>query len=385
MSQSPLKIALFSGNYNYVKDGANQALNRLVGYLLRQGMKVRVYSPTTDTPAFAPTGDLVSIPSFPVPGRGEYRVGWKLSDRIRADLEAYQPDIIHLSTPDITGHSALAYAEARRIPVVASVHTRFETYFQYYRLGWLTRSVENIMRRFYRRCAEIYAPSESMADVLRAQGMSDHVRIWSRGVDSDIFHPGRRDLSWRTTLGIAPDSFVIAFVGRLVLEKGLDILAATSHELTARGVSHKVLVAGDGPARSFLESHLPDAVLLGFQKGAELARAYASSDVMFNPSSTETFGNVTLEAMASGLPVVAAAATGSLSLVEEGASGFLVPVNDVPASAAALACYAEDAALRAAHGQRGHERSRAYSWDEINQSLLDRYHAVLRDHGRARG
>lgn len=378
MHSQKLRIALFSGNYNYVKDGANQALNRLVGYLLRQGVEVRIYSPTTDTPAFAPTGDLVSVPSFPFPMRGEYRVGWKLTPALIADIDAFAPDIIHLSSPDILGHSALSYAEARGIPAVSSVHTRFDTYFQYYRMGWLTRWIENTMRRFYQRCTEIYAPSASMVDVLRAQNMSDAIHVWSRGVDHEIFHPARRDMAWRRSLGIADDRFLIAFVGRLVLEKGLDILAQTAEHLRRRGVAHQFLIVGDGPARAFIETHVPDAVLAGFMKGADLARAYASADAMFNPSSTETFGNVTLEAMACGLPVVAAAATGSLSLVEEGRSGYFAPINDAQASAEALARYAQDRALAQAHGIHGHHLSQNYEWDAINQTVLDRYLAILR-------
>jgi phosphatidylinositol alpha 1,6-mannosyltransferase len=123
-----LRIALFSGNYNYHRDGANQALNRLVGYLLRQGVKVRVYSPTTDHPAFEPTGDLVSVPSVPIPGREEYQLGLGLWPGVRRDLAQFRPNIVHISAPDIVGHRAVTWARRRGIPAVASVHTRFDTY-----------------------------------------------------------------------------------------------------------------------------------------------------------------------------------------------------------------------------------------------------------------
>src|SRR5215207_10025799 len=122
---SDLRIALFSGNYNYVRDGANQALNRLVGYLLRHGAQVRVYSPTTDTPAFTPTGDLVSVPSVPIPGRSEYQLGVSLSPRLRRDLAEFDPNLVHVAAPDIVSHRALTWARKRSIPVVSSVHTRF--------------------------------------------------------------------------------------------------------------------------------------------------------------------------------------------------------------------------------------------------------------------
>src|SRR5207253_2189403 len=124
---SDLRVALFSGNYNYVRDGANQALNRLVGYLLRQGVHVRVYSPTVEHPAFPATGDLVGVPSLAIPGRSEYRLPLALPRRVRCDLEQFNPNLVHVSSPDIVGHRAVTWARKRRTAVVASVHTRFDT------------------------------------------------------------------------------------------------------------------------------------------------------------------------------------------------------------------------------------------------------------------
>jgi glycosyltransferase involved in cell wall biosynthesis len=373
-----LRVAVFSGNYNYVKDGANQALNRLVGRMLVRGLEPRVYSPVVDAPAFEPTGTLVGVPSVPIPGRGEYRVALGLPRAVRADLEDFDPDIVHLSAPDWLGHDAKRWGQARGVPVVASVHTRFETYFDYYRMGFIRRGVERLLKSFYGDLDEIYAPSESMAEVLRREGYSQKVGIWSRGVDRHIFTPQARDLGWRCSLGIADEVAVIGFVGRLVLEKGLDIVAAAAAELSARGVPHRLLVVGDGPARADFEAQMPDAVFTGFQTGAALARAYASFDMFLNPSVTETFGNVTLEAMACAVPPVAAAATGSSSLVEDGVSGRLVAPGDIAGFADALAAYATDPALRAAHGAASLARASAYDWDAINDAVIDRYFAIHR-------
>jgi phosphatidylinositol alpha 1,6-mannosyltransferase len=179
MKTSDLRIALFSGNYNYVRDGANQALNRLVEYLLRQGAQVRIYSPTTDTPAFEPTGDLVSLPSVPIPTRSEYRLSTGVNSRIRRDLAAFNPNVVHVSAPDISGHRAISWARRRGIAAMASVHTRFETYFRYYNMAWIEPLIEAILRRFYRRCDALVAPSESFAQVLRDQRMNYDIDIWS--------------------------------------------------------------------------------------------------------------------------------------------------------------------------------------------------------------
>jgi glycosyltransferase involved in cell wall biosynthesis len=378
MQASDLRIALFSGNYNYVRDGANQALNRLVGYLLRQGAAVRVYSPVTDTPAFPPAGDLVGVPSFSVPGRPEYRLSYGLPSAARKDLERFAPNVVHVAAPDALGHRAVSYARKRGIPVVASVHTRFETYPRYYGLAFMEPVLEAILRRFYRRCDAIVAPSDSMAQCLREQRMSYDVGIWTRGVDREIFNPGRRDLEWRRGLGIGDEEPVIGFLGRLVMEKGLDVFSDTIDCLERKAVPHRVLVVGNGPARDWFERRLPQAVFVGQQSGGDLGRAVASMDVLFNPSVTETFGNVTLEAMACAVPVVAANATGSESLVRDGVTGRLVRPGWIEGFAEALALYCRDGDARRAAGAAGERAAERFGWDQVNQALVDTYLRVVR-------
>jgi len=380
METSELRIALFTGNYNYVRDGANQALNRLVAYLLKKGAAVRIYSPTVKHPAFAPTGDLVGIPSLPVPGRGEYRFPLMIPPWVKRDIKRFDPNIFHVASPEILGHRAVALALKRRLPVVASVHTRFETYFRYYGLAFLEPIVEAMLRRFYRRCDAIFAPSESMAQLLREQRMSYDVGIWSRGIDRAIFRPDHRCDEWRGSLGISPDEAVIGFVGRLVMEKGLDVFADTIDQLERRQVRHRVLIVGDGPARDWFEKRLPQAIFAGFQRGEELGRAVASMDMLFNPSITETFGNVTLEAMAAGLPVVAARATGSESLIEDGVTGRLIQPGRTQAFADALQEYCRDTELRRSAGLAGRRASERYGWDQVNQELVDSYIRIIRQH-----
>ena len=377
MQPSDLRIALFSGNYNYVRDGANQALNRLVGYLLRQGAQVRIYSPTVDEPAFPPTGDLVSLPSVSIPGRPEYRLGLGLNSRVRRDLHQFQPNIVHIAAPDIVGHRAVSWARRRRIPAVASVHTRFETYLAYYHLQWLEPLVRMLLRRLYRRCEAIMAPAESTAAVLRAQRMNREIAIWTRGIDREQFNPERRDMAWRRGLGIADDELVVCFLGRIVMEKGLDVFADAIRAFAGQGLKYRVLVIGEGPARPWFEQQLPDAIFLGQLTGADLARALASSDVLLNPSVTEAFGNVTLEAMACGLPVVAAEATGATNLVRDGETGTLVDPCDLEGFAGALAAYARDPDLRRRHGDGGLAFARTMDWDRINSVALRVYERAI--------
>ncbi len=378
MDVTDLRIAIFTGNYNYVRDGANQALNRLVEYALRKGAAVRIYSPTVDRPALPPMGDVVSIPAIPVPGRGEYRAPIMIPPAVKRDVKRFAPNILHIASPEILGHRAVTLAHKLDKPVVASIHTRFETYGRYYGMAFLEPVAVAIMRRLYRRCDAIFAPSDSMAQVLRQQRMNYDIGIWSRGIDQAIFHPTRRDTAWRRSLGIADDEPVVGFLGRLVMEKGLDVFSDSIDRLARRGVRHKVLVVGDGPARAWFEQRLPDAVFVGLQTESALGRAVASMDMLFNPSDTETFGNVTLEAMASGIPVVAARATGSQSLVHDGVTGRLVRPGACDDFAVALESYCSDKDAREAAGAAGFEASRRLGWDDVNQQMIEGYLRVIR-------
>ncbi|MBO9579918.1 MAG: glycosyltransferase family 1 protein [Sphingobium sp.] len=378
MTAKDLRVALFSGNYNYERDGANQALNRLMGSTLQAGAAVRVYSPTTDTPAFHPTGDLVSVPSWRMPGgRGEYRLAKGLSAEIEADLKAFAPNIVHVSAPDILGHRAIGWARRNGIPVMASHHTRFETYPSYYGLGILEPLLIWLQKRFYNSVDHAMVPSASVGEMLKQWGVTTPIGTWARGINHQRFHPDRRDNAWRRSLGLADDEVAVGFLGRLVLEKGLDVFAEVITTLKRRGVPHRVLVIGKGPARDWFAQRVPEAVFAGFQAGDDLGRAVAGMDIFFMPSVTESFGNVTCEAMAAGVPVVAADATGNKDLVVPGKTGFLVDAKDIGGYADAIARLIEQPELRLAAGRAGHERVQGYDWDKVNAVMIAAYEELL--------
>jgi glycosyltransferase involved in cell wall biosynthesis len=213
--------------------------------------------------------------------------------------------------------------------------------------------------------------------ILRVQRMNRDIAIWARGVDREQFNPDRRDMDWRRQLGIADEELAIVFLGRIVMEKGLDVFAGVIRAVRERGVKHRVMVVGEGPARPWFEQQVPDAIFLGQQTGTDLSRALASADVLLNPSITEAFGNVTLEAMACGLPVVAAEATGATTLVKNGQTGVLVEATDIDAYAEALAAYARDPELRKRHGEAGLAVAQTMDWDTINSAVIRSYeHAI---------
>jgi len=216
-----------------------------------------------------------------------------------------------------------------------------------------------------------------MGEILREWGVPTSVTRWSRGVNHDRFNPAQRDLAWRRGLGIGDDEVAVGFLGRLVKEKGLDVFAAALRTLKARGVKHKTLVIGEGPARDWFAQEVPDAVFAGYLTGDDLGKAVASMDVFFNPSVTETFGNVTLEAMAAGVPVVAARASGAVGLIADGVTGLIVPPTDIEGYADALQRFCEDHGFRSTAGAAGHAEAATYQWERINQTVLDTYLKVL--------
>jgi glycosyltransferase involved in cell wall biosynthesis len=208
--------------------------------------------------------------------------------------------------------------------------------------------------------------------------------VWSRGVDSDLFSPTRRDALWRRAQGIADNEVIISFVGRLVKEKNTDLVSAVFQQLKARGVAFRPMVVGDGPELDAMRRAIPQGIFPGFLNGENLARAYASSDIFFFPSESETFGNVTLEAMASGLPAVNAVASGSNSLVVEGETGFLCDASRPDAFVERLASLAVDGGLRATMGAAARARALTFSWEHILSELVASYYRVLAEGPEAR-
>lgn len=374
----PLRVALFSGNYDCVRDGANQALNRLVAYLLDcAGAEVRIYSPTSRAPAFRSVGDIRSVASFAIPGRSEYRVALGLTRAARRDLEAFRPNIVHVSAPDLLGRQAQKYAKARGIPVVASLHTRFETYLGYYGLSFLRPMVDRYLDRFYGASDRLLAPTPAIAREMADRHGAEKVAIWGRGVDRSMFHPRLRNEAFRSAKGYAPNDVVPLFFGRLVLEKGLDVFAETIAMIRDRGFAVRPMIIGDGPARGWLAERLPNATFLGHMEGTELGMAVASADLLINPSVTEAFGNVNLEAMASGLAILSADVPSAAALIDDGRTGMLITPHAPDAFAEAAVGLMESGGRRRALGAAASLAANRFSWSAALGSVVDTYAAVL--------
>lgn len=374
-----LRVALFTGNYNHIKDGVSLTLNRLVKFLEEQGIPVLVFGPTIAEPELKHNGRLVRLPSIrmPVSGRGEYRVTTGMSVHAERELEAFNPTLIHIATPDLGGLRALKWAQNNNVQVVGSYHTHFTSYFKYYGLTPIEFIAWRYLSWFYNSCTHVYVPSRSMIEELIPQGFDTDMRIWARGVNTNLFSPEKRDEAWRNSLGFTEDDIVVTFVSRLVWEKELDTFRYAVQQIAVNNSKVKALVVGDGPAKEELQALMPEAKYTGFLEGEDLAKAYASSDIFLFPSHTETFGNVTLEAMSSGLPCLVADATGSKSLVEHGVNGCLAEPENKDDFAKKLSLIVSDKKLRGEMIKASRKKALSYEWDEINGRLVDNYKEAL--------
>lgn len=371
------RVALFSGNYNCVRDGANNALNRLCAHLQLGGTDVRVYSPTNLTPAFIPTGELISARSVRIPGRSEYRFGLRLSQKLRANIVTFEPNIIHVSAPDALGWSAQTLGREHGVPVVASLHTRFETYLGYYGLGFAQQWVEHYLRSFYSRCDLVFAPTWALAEDLRRFLLDEQVAVWGRGVDESIFSPSRRDLMWRRSLGYSDDEPIVLFFGRLVREKGIRTFAKVISLVRSAGFRVRPLVIGAGPAESEMTRLVGDAVFTGHLEGRELGRAVASADILLNPSTTEAFGNVNLEGMASGLVVVSADVASARELIDDSTTGFLVDAHSTECFAALLIRLMQKPPVRERVALAAVRAAVQHTWPTVLDQVMKAYDRTL--------
>jgi phosphatidylinositol alpha 1,6-mannosyltransferase len=378
-----LKIAYFTESLFPHVDGVSRTLARLFRTLEERGADFRVYSPFVPGPEVPWRGHVRPVPYLPVVFNPGYRVSLPLGHGIARELDADPPDLLHLVSPTPMGRWAIRWAEKRGIPVVSSFHTHFASYLRYYGVSALERPVWWMLRRFYAHCERVYAPSRSIIRELEAHGIG-RLELWSRGIDLHRFGPRFRDPALRRAVGAGEGTPIVLMVSRLVKEKDLADLVEMHRVLQARGAEYRLALVGDGPMREELEEALPDAHFAGHQHGEALARWYASADLFVFPSTTETFGNVVLEALASGLPAVVVDRGGPPDQIEPGVNGFIARPNDPADLAGHVQRLLRDPELRRRMGEAAAGEARDRDWGAINGRLLESYARVVAGHrGRA--
>lgn len=378
-----MRIAYFTESLYPHVDGVSRTLAQLFGTLERCGVDFTIYAPFVPGEEVSWSHRVRRVRWLPFPLYPDYRVSLPAGHGIGPELDEYQADLIHVTSPTPLAAWATRYAADRGIPAVASFHTHFVSYFRYYRtlrLPVLERLGWRLMRRFYGRVDRVYVPSRALIVELAEHGIRN-TELWSRGIDLERFSPVERDPALRARAGADAEHPMLLMVSRLVREKDLADLVAMNRLLRDRGARYRLALVGDGPMRGELERKLPDAFFAGHQSGEALARWYASADVFVFPSTTETFGNVVLEALASGVPAVVVDRGGPRDQVEEGVNGAIVPPNDPPAFAAAVERLLRQPALREEMGSAARARAERRDWEAINRRLLESYRRVV-DAGR---
>jgi glycosyltransferase involved in cell wall biosynthesis len=370
-----LKVALFSDTYPNDINGVARTLGMLVEHAVGRGHEMRLVTPrVSDGPALHVSGHQ-QRPGVPIPIYPQLQLARGLDRRGREALEAFAPDVVHVATESTVGLSGRNWAVREGIPLATSFHTNFPAYLPDYRLGWMERSVWGYLRWFHSRSRITLCPSRATRADLQEHGFHDRLGIWSRGVDTRLFDPDRRREAVRRELAPGAER-ILLYVGRLASEKRVDVLLDAFHRIRAAAPRTALVFVGDGPAAARLRGDAPDGVhFTGFMRGEQLADAYAAADLFVFASDTETFGNVVLEALASGVPAVVVDQGGVTETVETGRTGVRVPPRDVVAFAAACVelLSNEDERLRLADGARAEALSR--SWPAVLDGVLGAWEA----------
>jgi phosphatidylinositol alpha 1,6-mannosyltransferase len=371
-----MRLALFTDTFLPQTNGVAHTLYRLTNHLNYRGIEHLLFTPrSTQEDSYADTiRPIASIPFLLYP---ECRMALPNMSAIRKELAAFKPDLLHMTTPFNMGLCGHRYANSHSLPHVISYHTHFDRYLEYYRMKGIVPLYWKYMRWFHQSCDATFAPSEETISTLRSQGFG-RLRLWSRGIDCHFYSPEKRSESVRERYGITAP-YILLYVGRVAPEKDISTLSLAMQQLpeSVRSQVHW-LVVGDGPLLPELRSQAPDNVTFtGYKHGEELAQIYASADLFVFPSSTETFGNVVLEAMASGLPVIGANSGGVKDLVQPGRTGALIEPRKHEDLIQEISNLVTGPETMTSMGIEARTEALTRSWESIFDRLISDYEEVV--------
>ncbi len=318
-----MKITFVTDTYTPQANGVATTLERLVNGLRERGHAVDVVRPAV----LACDEEGLEVPSFGFPGYREVRFGFPMRLVLQSRWARQRPDVIYVATETPLGASAITAARALGIPAASGFHTNFQQYVAHYRMPLLERATLSYLRRVHNRSNCTFVPSDDVIAQLDAQGF-ENLQLLPKGVDTKLFSPKKRSSMLRRQWGVRPGGLVGLYVGRIAAEKNLPLVVEAFREIQRRIPDFRGVFVGDGPKLEELRREHPDFVFAGILRGEALAEHYASADLFVFPSLTETFGNVTLEAMASGLAVVAFDYAAARQHIEHGVNGFAAPFGD---------------------------------------------------------
>lgn len=371
-----MKITIVSETYFPQINGVSRTLGRLVDCLVEQGDQVQLIIPRYPVPAESQApqaGDIQRncLPGFSFPLYREVKIVACRPARVKTLLKTFDPDIVHVATEGPLGWISRHCAVTMHYPLATSFHTNFPDYLAFYKMGWLKTVSWKYLRYFHQAAFVTFCPTTSVKNELQRRGF-DKLAIWGRGVDCDRFNPALRNHQLRRRLGLRPHTTAALYVGRIADEKNLALLLDVAQILKAEDV--KLILTGDGPARQRLSEKAGDNVIFtGYKYGHELAQIYASADLFVFPSVTDTFGNVILEGMASGLPAVGFDAPGPRDIIAPNQTGAVVSQRTPGAFAAVLQQLVDAPARRREMSTQAREYALSCRWERINSAVRNAY------------
>ena len=325
-----LRIAVVTETWPPEVNGVAMTLSQLINHLGKRQHTIQLIRPRqdkTDEGVEQAGWSELLLRGLPIPKYPQLKLGLPSKKALIKAWSTRRPDLVHIATEGPLSWSALQAAHVLRLPVTSDFRTNFHSYCQHYGVGWLNKPIVAYLRKFHNRTAFTMVPTQAMRYQLEAMGFKN-LKVVARGVDTQLFHPDRRSAAMRQSWGVTPETLVLLSAGRLAAEKNLDLTIQTYQALKAAGRPVQMVFAGDGPMRAVTQAKCPDAIFTGMCSHDQLATLYASADLLLFPSLTETFGNVTLEALSCGTPVLAFDCAAASDFVHDGKNGWLVTGSD---------------------------------------------------------
>jgi glycosyltransferase involved in cell wall biosynthesis len=374
-----LRIAVVTETYPPEVNGVATTIAQVVQGLRARGHTLQLLRPRRDADDAGEHGQawsVVTLRGLPIPRYPQLRMGLPATARCLELWTAQRPDVVHIATEGPLGWSALRAARRLQLPVTSDFRTNFHAYSRHYGIGWMARPIQAYLRRFHNRSGCTMVPTAALRNELERHGF-ERLVVVARGVDTQRFDPQRRSAALRTHWGVAAHQRVVLCVGRLAPEKNLDTLIRAFEAMRVVDPALRLVFVGDGPLRAPLAARCPDAIFAGLRSGDELAAHYASGDLLLFSSLTETFGNVTTEAMASGLPVLAYGYAAAAQLLRHRENGLLAPFGERDAFIQQARVLAADAAAARAMGVAARRTALTLAWDGIVRQIEIEMRALI--------
>ena len=382
----PLCVAVVTETYPPEINGVAMTVRHMVDGLRLCGHRVQLIRPRQSRdqdgiPAAEPGLEQFLQRGLPLPRYQGLQMGLPAGAELKRLWSMKRPDVVHLVTEGPLGWSALAAARKLNIPLSSSFHTNFHSYTEHYGVGWLHKPISAYLRYFHNRTRLTLVPDDGLRRELAAQGYCN-LSTLGRGVDTDLFNPARRSRLLRRSWGVSERDLVAIHVGRLAPEKNLDAVVAAFDAMRVRQPRAKLVWVGDGPRREIMQARNPDHIFAGMRTGEELAAHYASADVFLFPSLTETFGNVTLEAMASGLAVVAYNYASAAEHIRHEENGLVAEFGDVSLFCEQASGLAAQPEMIARLGKHAHLSAAGLTWKHVCERFEQLLLAIVEEEGR---